>query len=78
MTLTSSSTSKSSNKTTIDALIDVQPCEDPALGVRQKIFHHDQFNGIWRDVVHSISQNNDTPAIIPIGCGKTISYLLEL
>ena len=77
MTLTGSSASKSSNKTTTNALIDVvQAYKDPALGVWQKIFHHGQFTGIQRDVVHSILQNNDTLEIIPTGGGKTISYLL--
>lgn len=77
MSLTSPRASKASNKTTINALIDVvQACEHPALGVWQKIFYHDQFNGIQRDVVHSILQNNDTTAIIPIGGVETISYWL--
>lgn len=54
----------------------VESCEDPAINVLQKVFHHDQFKENQRDVVNSLLQNNDTLAIIPTGGGKTICYWL--
>ena len=48
--------------------------EDPALEILRKVFNHDQFKGIQREVVKSLLEDKDTLAIIPTGGGKTVCF----
>ena len=51
------------------------PTEDDIfLSILRNVFQHENFQGIQRDVIEHMSNNNDMLTVIPTGGGKSLCY----